>query len=152
MANRTFFSLLTSFAAGFFGGFICTGLFTTTFYALFNNHDLDGFEVGFIVIGMGVFINGLICFLLCLLIYLPLCIYDKKNIRVYSFRDLLIRYAPIVIVPMSIICLLFYLLFQHDIDKDMMYIFLLSAFSVTYISLFVFTKVIKSGIHEINQQ
>jgi hypothetical protein len=153
MAKRTFISLLTSFSAGFFGGFLCTGLFTAICCALFNNNDFDGFELAFTFIGIGVFVNGIICFLLCILIYLPICIFDKKHITNSSFRELLTRYTPIVIIPLSIIYFCMYLLFQHDMDKDMLRIFLLStlsAFSVSYISLIVFTKVIKSGIREIN--
>jgi|GEM_PF-6826488 hypothetical protein len=149
MPNKTFMALLASGAGAVFSGFFSIFLL---YLLLGHNNCFDGYRLTMLLIVMGIFINSAICFVLCLVVYFPICVLDNEKIKSSSFKELLTRYIPIITIPLVVVCILFYYLVQDDIPKNIILLIIINVFFVCYISLWIFTKIIQLANYEIDQK
>jgi len=136
---------LYAFIAGFGAGFI-GGLISTVTLCLLNKHILED-EIGppiIIIIGVGIFTNGIILTLLSMFLYLPICLLDKEHVNRSSFKELLTRYCPIVTIPSGIIFFSIYSSAMNNDDKWAILIIVMHIFLVSCCSLWFFTKTLQS--------
>lgn len=137
IVNKVVIPLLKTFGAGFIGSFFSTILL------YFLNNEVTKCDISSLYIPLGIFIDTIICFLVCVFVYLPICIYDRKKINEYSFKKLIERYIPIIAIPLGIIFCLLYFLFMEIRFSIIVALFFSNVLFVSYVSLCVFTKSIK---------
>jgi hypothetical protein len=142
MNKKTITSLFTAFAAGLAGGFSCCALMLLLFQT-------TGSEPFVFLVMVGGFANAFISGFICIMIWLPLSLIEKKRIESSLPEDLIRRYLPVITLPLGVVfCIALFLDIPERNNYYMTLIFILNVFCIGYVSLWVFIKRLKSLKHD----
>jgi energy-converting hydrogenase Eha subunit A len=147
MPKNTFISLIVAYACGVAGGLLTLLVVSILMSGSYMRHTQDDLFVdtqGVVAI-VGVVMSLIATGVFCVAFLLPLAAIEKDKIESKSFKELMIRYAPLICLPVGFIMLL-NLLGNNDNadDRAGLCTVILTFFSVCCTSLWMFIKRLKS--------
>ena len=136
---KIFSSLLTAYIKSSIAGFLCILMLN-----LFADYDLEpGDEIAFYIAGQ-TFLNFFISFLLCLIVFLPIAVFDKERIEKNSFEELVSWYLPIITLPLAFLFCLILFSETNQSEHHFLKTIILAMFCFSYVGLWTFIKKLKS--------
>ena len=137
MILKIFGSLTAAYFVTMIGGLFNAFIESAIFYSYFRNRTDEIFIAGFII---AILLPGLIETFL----FLPLTFGDKKTILQLSFKNLLKRYLPFIVLPFAVIVITMVLTICNDKgDIELFMILACHAYLISITALVVFLKMIK---------
>src|SRR4051812_44412679 len=122
MPKNTFISLLVALGSGITGGLISLLVVSSLLNEHFRPQPEDFFSAqsGSIIAGLA--LSFILPFILCIAVLLPLAAIEKVRIEASGFKELMLRYIPLLSIPIGTLFL--WLLCDSFADENDRFAFL----------------------------
>ncbi len=147
MPKNTFISLIVAYACGVAGGLLTLLIVSILMCGSYVRQTHDDLFVNTqgVVAAVGVVLSFIATGAFCVVFLLPLAAIEKDKIETRSFKELMIRYAPMICVPIGLIMLMNLVGNQDNVDdRAGLCTVILTLFSICCTSLWMFVKRLKS--------